>query len=438
MISNEIRIRREYKHRCSVSDLKPEPETRVFYPTLKQYPCTFHFCKISKERKHPNIVQHLNSIHAFTSFINDVEKDSHANDLIASITWLQIEETRRILDQIDIATLKRMTYDKPWGEEMPNILETLCSKTALGNLEYFYIDNQEAWQIIIRLLVSKCPELLTEKCIDNARISHKSDLIDFLRIVSDEVCDNSLESKLVVAADCCYICTLSADPNYLLRRLCACNAILHYECLKKLILRQNLQTEENELYKNYDCMICKTGYKIGMHRGRIICPFDDIYPPPLMTNAESRKILFPENLLYAVWYLQVDRVKELLSQISTKEISICFEPYKQNILHIICDTNMPSNFNINNHGELYDAIFHIIIKRTADDKSLINFLTRNNFGKTPLDMLESQRSHKTKILKFEIYQQEILKVIELYCKYDDDKNEDHNLSNLVCIICSYL
>lgn len=47
---------------------------------------------------------------------------------------------------------------------------------------------------------------------------------------------------------------------------------------------------------------------------RLIDPSNDIYPPPLMTKAEPRLVHGTDRLFFALWYLEVERVKQILNE----------------------------------------------------------------------------------------------------------------------------
>jgi hypothetical protein len=130
---------------------------------------------------------------------------------------------------------------------------------------------------------------------------------------------------------------------------------------------------------------------------RRIIPDEDLYPPPLMSRAPSRKVEGYARLLFAVWYLQIDRAiflinksietegdfikkimnltsgqskrsrafKEKLEELETKDL-ICVEAsdyYGHNILSQTVSPNMPSNLTYWDNNVRYDMIFlHILNK----------------------------------------------------------------------------
>jgi hypothetical protein len=100
---------------------------------------------------------------------------------------------------------------------------------------------------------------------------------------------------------------------------------------------------------------------------REIIAEQDIYPPPLITSHPSKKIHGDDRLRFAVWYLQVNRVRTLLCQYVNKEkdavnpFNTEIDAYKQNLLHTLCSGGIPTNLFYHHHKDKYDRLLFIIL-----------------------------------------------------------------------------
>ena len=112
------------------------------------------------------------------------------------------------------------------------------------------------------------------------------------------------------------------------------------------------------------------------HFGRPIDASRDLYPPPLMTKDPSRVMLGNERLLYAVWFLQVDRVREL---VDSGEFDINMRATygsSHTLLHDLCGP-LRSNFAYS----LYKAEFHEIMEIIANAPG-VRFDLISEYGRT--------------------------------------------------------
>jgi hypothetical protein len=136
---------------------------------------------------------------------------------------------------------------------------------------------------------------------------------------------------------------------------------------------------------------------------RRICPDEDLYPPPLMDRYPSRKVTGIDRLLYAIMYLQVHRVRELLMEhLSTpetlEEVYNYRNYYQQNLLHEVCSVNHPTNLSYTNpHNRIkYDQIFGLFISLIPDLK---RFEVPDGFDRNPLeDCICNQHLHYALVL----------------------------------------
>ena len=121
---------------------------------------------------------------------------------------------------------------------------------------------------------------------------------------------------------------------------------------------------------------------------RRICPDEDVYPPPLMTSLPSRQFYGIDRLIYAIMYLQVHRVRELLIEYLDgdliEDLYSYRDTYEQNLCHMICTVNHPTNLYYYNgdNCERYDQIFKLFVTLIPN---LERFDIVDTFDRTPLD-----------------------------------------------------
>jgi hypothetical protein len=116
---------------------------------------------------------------------------------------------------------------------------------------------------------------------------------------------------------------------------------------------------------------------------RKIDPDNDIYPP-LLSNGPSRKVTGFNRILFSIWYLEINRLRELLLEEprtqsvrpdpwrprQNNEIIYETDEYGRNIIATVCVTNYPTNMNYDNNKEKYDKILFVTLttlnKKTLD------------------------------------------------------------------------
>jgi hypothetical protein len=100
---------------------------------------------------------------------------------------------------------------------------------------------------------------------------------------------------------------------------------------------------------------------------RYVDESNDIYPPPLSLSHSSVKVHGFQRIINAMMFLKINRVRELLIEVQTKETDFSlFDTnfYGQNIIEIMALSNMYSNVtywsNIRDYNELFMTILQNI------------------------------------------------------------------------------
>jgi hypothetical protein len=192
----------------------------------------------------------------------------------------------------------------------------------------------------------------------------------------------------------CYIC-LESRPFKRLIYPCDCKNPIHVECLLQL-----------EKHKRLDkCSICTAKYKINepvwnTNSGIIIkeakietfFPHNDFYPIPLSSSRSLHKVTGMDRLDFAIMYLQVDRVKELLQSedilLELKDHYLGYKGYKQTPLIALSTGNIGDNCNINfgNNHIAYIRIISMLLKTKKIDIDAVDA-----FGKSAEKYIEENR-----------------------------------------------
>lgn len=187
----------------------------------------------------------------------------------------------------------------------------------------------------------------------------------------------------------CMIC-LHTEPKDNLINNCLCKTPVHADCLVKLSTHKNLDK----------CSVCKSNYKlnepiyrIGILDKTIFFPFNDMYYQPLLSSQKFIKVVGMDRLTFAILYLQVERVKELLNDIKILDdlpnYYFGYEGYKQTPLMVLAQGNMPTNAHISlgNNKNKYITIIEMLLDtnkidvsvKDAFDKSFYDYLAGNKY-----------------------------------------------------------
>lgn len=251
----------------------------------------------------------------------------HNNDqYILAIRYLDLDKLKELLDPLSydkILELKLTTYSNNildyvifelFSQKQTQITPSI-DPISLSNIN----NNSESSLLTLKLieyLCKICPRLITNQIFENILcFSNENKVLSILR--NYYIDENSLD-------DCCIICYSSNNIN-LINNTCSCKNKIHMECLIEL----------------YRCngSICKTCNNnndgVVTKNNKIIFPFSNIYQQPLLINRYS--IIPQENkilsLHYAIAYLQVNRVKDLLDKMNSDEFKLYIKQADYYALH---------------------------------------------------------------------------------------------------------
>jgi len=255
-----------------------------------------------------------------------------------------INFTYNILDYI-YNNLLSSTRSILYKNNIPNLdFITYSSFTNIYSNK-FDVDMCNKLLNIINCICTKCPKLITHKIINTI---YKLRCLPILKILVNYYKIDDLCDKI------CFICLSDYNDN-LIKMTCNCNMFIHLECLIELI--------------NKNGSLCKTcnsdTHAVISKINHIIFPKHNIYRQPLVNIYKiidkNDKI---ESLRYAIIYLQIDEVKNILNNMTNEE----YKYYKKNIdyygLHKIN--------KISGNLELADTLFsNITRKQYPNDFKLI-------------------------------------------------------------------
>ena len=221
----------------------------------------------------------------------------------------------------------------------------------------------------------------------------------------------------------CMICH-STEPKKLLICTCLCKTPTHASCLVKM-----------SNYKKLDkCSVCKGNYKLNepIYRTQsginikeildetIFFPFNDMYYMPLISKHNLIKVVGMGRLDFAILYLQVERVKELLNDMEILDNLPNYyfgdKEHKQTPLIALAQGNMPSNAHISfgNNKKKYIKIIEMLL-----DTKKIDLSVKDMFGKTFYDYIN--KNDHLKNISF-------LNKDTIKCIYDDYVNNKRKIS----------
>lgn len=334
-------------------------DCRVFYPHGNIY--LYQYDKKLKNLPHYN--KKLKYLPHFYCDDNSKIDEYKFNDklkydqIFNAITFLQIEP------------LKKYIVKNYYHILLPNPF------LILYNTEYPIDKNLDAAKEIIQILIDNYDDHY--QLITKIEINCKKDITEllysFLEIDEDKICSLCLQS----------------EPKKLLINNCSCKQPIHANCLVEIIKK----------CKTDKCKVCLTKYKINepfykkninndeIKDDSIYFPHNDFYYQPLTKN--MYKFTGISRLMMAIYYLQVDRVKELLEE---KEILEQLPNYTDNYGHtpiiILCQGNMITNCNIllGNNIIKYMMILTLLLQTKK-----INLEHKDMFNKNYLYYIEQNK-----------------------------------------------
>jgi hypothetical protein len=193
----------------------------------------------------------------------------------------------------------------------------------------------------------------------------------------------------------CSIC-FQTEPKKLLICTCQCKTPTHASCLVELNTHKKLDK----------CSECNCNYKLNkpiyrqfglnsneIYDETIFFPFNDIYYQPLSRNKNLIQVSGMSRLTFAILYLQVERVKELLNENEIlnelPNYYFGYEEYKQTPLIALAQGNMQSNAHVcfGNNKEKYIMIMNMLLDtnkidlsaKDGFDKSFQDYITDNKY-----------------------------------------------------------
>lgn len=134
------------------------------------------------------------------------------------------------------------------------------------------------------------------------------------------------------------------------------------------------------------------------HKGRAIIASMDVYPPPLFVEIPPMKVTGQARLDYAIAFLQVKRVRELVKNRKTNGIDVAAfgnDLYHQSPLHQICQAVL-SNWSYEKYKSAYLKITAILLKTNE-----IDFWQKDIFGNTAMDTCKRNlRNEQMALIKY--------------------------------------
>jgi hypothetical protein len=305
------------------------------------------------------------------SFIKPIE-----NKLLFEIYYLQLDNIKNILNNMteeQILNYKKYLYN-PNITTNENILDFILFEligssggisfpVCLKYISYMNITNYNKQNAnfkifidklieIINFICNKCPKLITKKMIEHLTYRRCTKLV---KILSNYYINDKFNKNT------CYICMADHDVN-LIKMPCTCNMYIHLECLVELVNNNGKK-----------CMTCRNSLGVVIDKKkRIHFPKLNIYKAPLVNQyliIDKDNII--ESLRYAIIYLQIDKVKEILNNMTSEQ----FQFYKKNVrfggLHKLDKNNnklkladsLFSNFNRRSFPGLFNLIENELSKK---------------------------------------------------------------------------
>lgn len=281
-----------------------------------------------------------------------------------SISYLQPEALKKYL----IKNYKFMLLGNPF-----------CH--LIGARPYDIEKNKEAILTIIKILIENYDDY--------------EELVEELPIQNTETIRTLIYSQMPTDENrtMCSIC-LDSRPAKRLINPCDCKTPIHIECLLQL-----------EQHKRLDkCSVCTGKYKVnqpvsnGSIRSRTsttidtFFPHNDFYPTPLSSSKTLHKATGMDRLDFAIMYLQIDRVKELLKLEEIieglKDHYLGYKPYKQTPLIALAQGNIGDNcgYSCGSNYFAYISIFARLLQTNKIDIDAVDA-----FGKKVDDYLEEKK-----------------------------------------------
>lgn len=276
---------------------------------------------------------------------NEICKQTDMKDKIYTAAYLlQPAILSKLLSETDNDVLLEYNYglESTLLNLKRNILESLCmamlrsapttESKHFTNFKFANDTTKNDMCDVIKIILEKCPALITKKCYALLRCDKNHECVLELLNQYDKQSDNT-----------CMICDGDdkIDMIFPTNNFCECKiGHIHIKCIVKLI-----DMSSDGICKTCATPFCRNEIPI-LHNGkrdpRIYFPKINVYKQPLLsmyTDYTSQKY---KGLNLAIAYLQVKRVKELLSEINND----AFRDY------VVNGREMPSE-NVDGNADYY-------------------------------------------------------------------------------------
>jgi len=308
-------------------------------------------------------------------------QENHLSPLINAIYYLELQRVKDLLNQISKEEVidKYNFYNLPHNNYNHNILyfifsnfmNTGCAQSdnegklipSLHSVSWYSLRkvikpknlaekiSNELTIELVEYLCSTYPELITYNDIEGANRLNCNVIANIL--------ENYYIDKIKTYDEpICCICFSSFEVN-LINNVCVCKNHIHIKCLIKCINQFGdiCRTCNNSTHSHLDS------------KNRIMFPKVNIYPSPLLTGYLILKDEF-EQLHYAIAYLCIDRIKDLLNNMSDEKFKKYVEKADYYTLHkkennLLKLKDVPyTNLSRSNHT--YDFL---LIEKMFEEKS---------------------------------------------------------------------
>ena len=246
-------------------------------------------------------------------FCDKFHKSEDKEVLFDAIYFLQPARVKEILQDFDEKLAKEskcqddtmldyiflhLMYYRDESHEYPTLAR--INFFSISHPDYNNNSSVEKICEIIEIICAKFPVLIKEEHLETVVGQRIQKLITIL----------TKYSKDKPNADECFVCS-STYSTHLIPNTCSCKNKVHLECLIKLVKQ----------FGNI-CTVCKTTNNAVIDpRNRVIFPKNNIYKEPLLSNyIIINQSDLSKSLSFAVAYLQVERVKELLGTMSSDDM----------------------------------------------------------------------------------------------------------------------
>ena len=252
---------------------------------------------------------------------------------IFAIKYLKLDRLKILLGElsnIEVYNLKLTEYSDNILNYVISHLFGYCCGKIKPNIDCVNIANINSNEIssllvvkLVNYLCQNYPKMITNKMVES--VQHHGDGNKLLTILRNNQIDDEKDSE-----NCCIIC-FSSNKVKLINNTCVCKNKIHLDCLIKLF-----RTNGN---------ICKTCNKsnggVYTYNNYVLFPSANIYKQPLLNNYVILSNSDKNDILHlAIAYLQIDRVRELLNNMTNIEFRDYIKNADYNALHILKNNNI--------------------------------------------------------------------------------------------------